>query len=263
MKKHILLLDESVTVQKVVSLTLDHAHFTVVFAKSKKEALEQIQQVVPDLVLVSDQIPGGTSSIPKELEAWLGRATRSVPPCILISSRKDTSEARHYAGVLIKPFTPPQLKALVSELLKEDTEIELKPATSGSGDPEEQRLQGLFDQTFSDEDTLVSETFQLQGNPLKRAADSTPGLSGAGLEESDGWRETTQGGAPLWTKLSHDKVSEKPAQPILEKQIQLLLNSKDLTPIIDRILEKMIPPIVEKMVNERLDHLLKDSEDVA
>lgn len=287
MKKHILLLDESVTVQKVVSLTLDQAHFKVIFAKSKQEALQQIRQSVPSLILVSDQVSGVTSSFPKEIEAWLGRHSQVIPPCVLISSQGDTKDARHYAGILKKPFSPPQLKAIINDLVKESvTPVQNLPPRN-SDDTEEQRLHGLFDETFNDEEKLTSETFQLQETQPQPGSQHTsmtrsPMNPTNFLEESDendGWQEgvrsrkaplsTTEGSddkaelATLWSKPSKTPVTEGVAQPMLEKQIQLLLNSRDLTPIIDRILEKMIPPIVEKMVNERLDHLLKDSENVA
>ena len=289
MKKHILLIDESVTVQKVVCLTLDHAHFKVIFAKSKQEALQQIQENVPDLILVSDQVSGVTSSFPKEVEAWLGRQTRIIPPCILISSREETKDGRHYSAILKKPFSPQHLKEMVSGLLKE--KVVGEGVTAGSDDPEvfsdDRGLHDLFDETFNDEEKLASETFQLQRSSEQSARsemNSPDLLNISEIEENDGWREGVRvrkpdlgaavpknesqtvrrtDSATLWTKTSQSQKDESLDQASVENQINLLLNSRDLTPIIDRILEKMIPPIVEKMVNERLDHLLKDSEDVA
>jgi PleD family two-component response regulator len=87
MKKRILLLDESVTVQKVVALTLDRERFAITNAKTRSEAMKSILENPPDLILVSDQVAGvSASAFPKEVETW--------EFCYTLANEKADSPAR-------------------------------------------------------------------------------------------------------------------------------------------------------------------------
>src|SRR5215212_4572112 len=98
MKKRVLLVDESLTVQKVVALTLDRHRFAILYAKSRAEAMKLITESPPELILVSDHVADITaSSFPKEVEAWMGR-DQGLPPVVLITGQ-DIKEHRHYAAV--------------------------------------------------------------------------------------------------------------------------------------------------------------------
>lgn len=163
MKKRVLLIDESLTVQKVVALTLDKSRFSVFYAKSRAEAMSFVANSTPNIILVSDQVSDVTiSSFPKEVEAWLGKG-RKAPPIILITSQ-EMAEARHYVAVLQKPFSPQALQTAVTE--HADSEVAESPAAGAlphrlsAEEQEEQGLQKRFNDTFNDEARLVRETFQ-------------------------------------------------------------------------------------------------------
>ena len=69
MKKKILLIDESLTVQKVVALTLDKAKYQLSFAKSRPEVMKLVLENPPDLILLSDQMSDmSVGNFPKEME---------------------------------------------------------------------------------------------------------------------------------------------------------------------------------------------------
>ena len=103
----LLLADDSPTVQKVVSLTFDDEGFNVIAVGGGAQALEQLERVVPDVVLADVHMPapGGY-----ELCARIKRdgRTRHVPVMLLVGAFEpfDEAEARRVGAdeVLTKPF---------------------------------------------------------------------------------------------------------------------------------------------------------------
>src|SRR5437763_474808 len=114
MKKKILIIDPSVTVQKVVALTLDRTRYQLINAKSRSEGAKRIPEGPFALILVSDQAAEiQIATFPKEVEMWFGK-TQPPPPVVLITTA-DAGESKGYAATLRKPFTPQALQRLVSE----------------------------------------------------------------------------------------------------------------------------------------------------
>lgn len=274
MKKRVLLVDESLTVQKVVALTLDKNKFTLSFAKNRGEVMKLVVENPPDLMLVSDQVADiNVGSFPKELEAWLG-GVRDVPPVVLITGQ-DIKEHRHYAAVLRKPFAPQALQAIVLEHAQ--TRVPAPSAPEGNADEyEDQRLQKIFNDTFADEASLMRETFKNEIETEERTlVTERPGPSRN--ESANLWEEKKSSApAALWNdapaKTSDDlwgpaKPPAAPSAPpaaeaafVSESQIEQKLKEQDLSEVIERVLARVIPPIVERLVQERLDKLLKEQE---
>ncbi len=174
MKKRVLLIDESLTVQKVVALTLDRNRYSVLYAKSRGEAMKEILQSPPDLILASDQVADiSVSSFPKEVESWVGRERR-MPPIVLITGQ-DLKEARHYKGVLRKPFSPQALQAVVVEHTRGVEEAPAAERGTASGHEEDDhRLQKIFNDTFADEAKLTRETFENESEDDERTLLTIP-----------------------------------------------------------------------------------------
>jgi len=271
MKKRILLIDGSLTVQKVVSLTLDKGRYHVVYAKSRVEAVQQINEATPDVILVSDQVTDITiPSFPKELETWLGR-THEIPPIVLITAQ-DIKEIRHYAGVLKKPFSPQALQALVQKFTLEN------PTASGLGAPEEdfedQRLQKIFNDTFNDEANLVRATFEneIEQEDVTQVGISTQRPSTHSTDSGSLWAAPAPAPRP-----AAPPARPAPARPakapvmgaedsmaykaVLEREVEGKLSGRDLDEMVDKLLNKLVPPIVERLVQERLDKLMKEQDD--
>lgn len=106
-RRTLLLADDSPTVQKVVSLTFDDEGFNVITVGGGAQALEQLERIVPDVVLADIHMPapGGY-----ELCARIKRdgRTRHVPVMLLVGAFEpfDEAEARRVGAdeVLTKPF---------------------------------------------------------------------------------------------------------------------------------------------------------------
>lgn len=269
MKKRILLIDESLTVQKVVSLTLDKNKYQVNYAKTRNEAVSQITENTPDLILVSDQVSDLTiPSFPKELETWLGR-THEIPPILLITAQ-DIKEVRHYAGVLRKPFSPQALQAAVAKYAMESK------APGGLGAPnedfEDQRLQKIFNETFNDEANLVRATFEneIEESDVTQVGIPMPMRQAVKESGNDLWsspqtlppspppaaRPAQRPKAPVMG--AEDSMAYK---AVLEREVETKLGGRDLDEMVDKILNRLVPPLVEKLVQERLDKLMKEQED--
>src|SRR5262245_56759285 len=214
MKKRVLLVDESLTVQKVVALTLDRNRYQVSYAKSRSEAMRLIVETVPDLILVSDQVPDiAAASFPREVETWLARRA-PVPPMVLITSQ-DVREMRQYAGVLKKPFSPQSLQAMVAQHARPDQESEpaVKPA-SGGEDMEDQRLQVIFNEAFADEAKLVRETFRTEMEKASPTMTDTP-VPGA-THESDAASDADPASTlpdDLWSDAAPRRPEPPPRRP--------------------------------------------------
>ncbi len=316
MKKRVLLIDESLTVQKVVALTLDRNRYTVHYAKSRSEAMKDVLQTPPDLILASDQVNDiNVSSFPKEVESWVGRERR-MPPIILITGQ-DVKEARHYKGVLRKPFSPQALQAVVVEHTRgaeegAGTSPGTSPGTAAGQEDDDNRLQKIFNDTFADEAKLTRETFDNEAEddertlltipappprPAARPAPAPPPKKPEAKADDDVWNDDAppQAAAPpkakttrsvpppppetaaeLWGHQKGAPAAEKAApepaneilgaedsvayKAVLEKQVESHLRDHDLDEVVDRLLKKMLPPIVEKLVQERLDRLMKEQE---
>ena len=261
MKKRILLIDESLTVQKVVALTLDRETYAITNAKSRSDAMKVVLDSPPDLILVSDQVTGvNASGFPKEVETWSGR-DRKQPPLVLITSQ-DIKELRGYQAVLKKPFAPQALQAAVVQALGA-----ADAHASEMGEADDSRLQKIFTDTFSDEAKLVSETFRAEIEETDDTLLTMPAPSKKNVRR--GAPPPPENVAELWGKP--EPMEEEVVQVLgaedsmaykaqLEKEVGRQLEAYDLEDILHRLLDKIVPPMVERLAQQRLDQLLKESE---
>ncbi len=271
MKKNVLLIDESLTVQKVVALTLDRQRYNVQNAKSRSEAMKVILDTPPDLILVSDQVASiNASSFPGEVESWAGK-DRQMPPLVLITSQ-DITEFGRYVSVLKKPFSPQALQAVVAQYAAVDSAAQILSETPDT----ESRMQKIFHESFNDEADLVRQTFQNEYESEEKTLLNIP-QQNKNQHQSAPPRKTPESAAELWgvadpkahlqgggqeeeepgiaVMNSEDSMVYKAA---LESQIERFLRSQDLEAMVMRVVEKMVPPIIEKVARERLDRLLQE-----
>jgi len=295
MKKKILLLDESITVQKVIALTLGKSRYDLDFATSQAQAMKSISDRAPDLILVSDQVTGvNVSTFPKELEAFMGRAG-IVPPIVLITS-EDRAESRNYAGVLKKPFSPQGLQVLVGEYLGgfQESQVSGGQPTQGVAieDYEDQRLENIFNEKFSDESQLMRQTLgpsdlpnQIAQQMAKQSRQTSSGVHLQGAKESGEKPSeeevpeidinTPSDTADLWNVLNVEKASsvtegEPPStmetgsikipENRMENALESRLKKENLQQLVEEALARIVPPIVERLVTERLDALLAEQD---
>jgi len=116
----LLLVDDSPTIQRVIQLTFADEHIAVVTAGSVAEAISEIEQSAPDIVLADVGMPGQNGYD-------LARHLRQTPPLahvpvLLLTGAFepiDAEQARAVGarGVLVKPFEPAVVIGRVRELI--------------------------------------------------------------------------------------------------------------------------------------------------
>ncbi len=163
MGKKILLADDSLTIQKVVELTLAGMDYELTCVSNGQKALESLQNSVPDLILADVVMPEKNGY--EVCEAVKSNPATAGIPVILLSGTfepfdRDRADRLGADRVVSKPFHAPHLLDQIEALLSGAAGA----AATESGAPEE----GPFGTMFLD-DTI----------PTSRAADRSESSTGA------------------------------------------------------------------------------------
>ena len=136
MPKQILLVDDSVTIQRVVELTFAHeSDYKVIAARSADEGLQKAREVRPDIVLADAGMMGKSGY---DLCASLRSdgALASVPCLILTGNFAPYDEARGSKagadGYVVKPF---ETQALIDKVADAISRKGARPAAAASAPP--------------------------------------------------------------------------------------------------------------------------------
>jgi DNA-binding response OmpR family regulator len=121
--EHLLVIDDSPTLLKVVESTLTRAGYRVDTAADGAAGLSLVRgsRTVPDLILLDGVIPGSDSAeICRELA---GDRTLGRVPVVVMSSKGEDLEARfarapNVVDYISKPFSPDALQAVVSHVVE-------------------------------------------------------------------------------------------------------------------------------------------------
>lgn len=118
--KTILIADDEKDLRMLIEITLEDPSYRIVTAADGVEALEQIQQFRPDLVILDWMMPGLNG---QEVISRLRQnpTTAGIPVVLLTANDCREDEARAQAlgivAYLVKPFSPLELLKLVGEVL--------------------------------------------------------------------------------------------------------------------------------------------------
>jgi two-component system KDP operon response regulator KdpE len=111
--KRILVVDDEPVVRALVAASLA-GECEVDAAVDGRAALESVEEVRPDLILLDVGLPGMSGAeVLRRLRA--GEQTSSIP--VLMLTGLEPPEELRPDGVLLKPFTPASLKASISSWL--------------------------------------------------------------------------------------------------------------------------------------------------
>ena len=166
MPKTILLADDSSTIRKIVELTFNGTDIRVESFDSGAAALENMDRVKPDLIMVDVVMPGPTGyDLCKHVKA----VGASIPVVLLSSAFEpydhDLALACGADRHLIKPFESRLLKATVRELLEPQ---EPKPAAATISVDE------VTDEAARAAQALLEETYASLAEEESRAPDQEP-----------------------------------------------------------------------------------------
>lgn len=119
-QKTILVVEDSQTSRKVISMLLGRKGYTIIEAKSGSEALQRIEELVPDLILLDVMLPDMTGyEVLSRLRQGQGLA--EVPVVMLTGKSKPSDRLKglfHGSNeYLTKPFDPSKLLAVLEKYL--------------------------------------------------------------------------------------------------------------------------------------------------
>lgn len=119
--------DDSLSMRKVLSSALEKAGYRVRTSKDGQEALETIQQNAPDLIIMDIEMPRMDGY---ELTALLkGREAYYNIPIVMLTSRagvkhRQKAEEVGADGFLVKPYKEEELLQIVATLLEQAVQVE-------------------------------------------------------------------------------------------------------------------------------------------
>ena len=116
MPKQILLVDDSVTIQRVVELTFAHEDYKVVAAKSADEGLAKARELKPDIVLADAGMPGKSGY--DLCSALRSEASLAGTPCLILAGNfspydEGRGQKSGADGFVVKPF---ETQALIDKV---------------------------------------------------------------------------------------------------------------------------------------------------
>jgi DNA-binding response OmpR family regulator len=135
--EHLLVIDDSPTLLKVVEIALTKAGYRVDTAPDGNAGLALVREksTVPDLILLDGMIPSGDSA--EICRRLAGDATLGKVPVVVMATKGEDLEARfakatNVVDYISKPFSPEALQALVTHVVESRTG---KPGHREAGGP--------------------------------------------------------------------------------------------------------------------------------
>ena len=120
MRKTALVVDDSVSMRKLVAHTLTQAGFDVIEGEHGREGLEKLEGTKVDLIISDLNMPvmGGIEFI-RQVRA--SAAHRFVPILMLTTESQDTKKQEGKSagatGWLVKPFNPEQVLTVIAKVV--------------------------------------------------------------------------------------------------------------------------------------------------
>ena len=120
--KTILIADDEEDLRMLVAITLEDSAYRIVTAVDGEQALNQIRQIRPDLVILDWKMPRVNGlEVVKQLRQ--DPTTMRIPVVLLTANHCQKDQAQVQAlgivAYLVKPFSPLELLHLVQEVLDE------------------------------------------------------------------------------------------------------------------------------------------------
>lgn len=126
MKKKVLTVDDSVTIRKLVTMTLESADYEVLTATDGQDALSKLKDFMPDLILCDINMPnmGGLAFVRAVKQSEEYKDYKYTPIVMLTTENEDKMRnAGQEAGAsawVVKPFMPERLLKVVEKIIGAD-----------------------------------------------------------------------------------------------------------------------------------------------
>jgi len=235
MTNTILLADDSVTIQKVIELTFMDQDYEVVSVGDGDEALDELEQIAPDVVIADVHMPGASGyDVARRSKQLHPRS----PVLVLVGTFEPFDEADVEAagadGYLKKPFDSQELLQRVGELLaaREEAGAEddaVTPEAAGAAGDEPSAIFRAGAPSLLESEAAGWAPPAAPGGDEEETAES---LGSAWDEETGPWREPAPGavgGAGTWDELAAGP-SDDTDEPTLDETSDRLRDREPAIP---------------------------------
>ena len=147
----VLVVEDETAIAELVAINLRHAGYEVSIASDAASAIQSVDRVLPDLVLLDWMLPGQSGLA--LAKAWRAEVRTKGLPIIMLTARAD--EGDKLAGLdggaddyLTKPFSPKELLARIRAVLRRRAPQALDDAVDVAGlklDPATRRVTRAVD----------------------------------------------------------------------------------------------------------------------
>jgi two-component system, OmpR family, phosphate regulon response regulator PhoB len=147
----ILVVEDETAIAELLAINLRHAGYEVTVATDAQAAVQCVDRMLPDLVLLDWMLPGQTGL--SLARSWRSQARTKLLPIILLTARAE--EGDKLAGLdggaddyLTKPFSPRELLARIRAVLRRRAPQALDDVVEVAGlklDPATRRVSRLVD----------------------------------------------------------------------------------------------------------------------
>ncbi len=147
----ILVVEDEAAIAELVAINLRHAGYEVTVVGDADSALQSVDRVLPDLVLLDWMLPGQSGLA--LAKSWRAQPRTKPLPIIMLTARADESDK--LAGLdggaddyLTKPFSPKELLARIRAVLRRKAPQALDEAVEIAGlelDPATRRVTRVVD----------------------------------------------------------------------------------------------------------------------
>jgi CheY-like chemotaxis protein len=235
----ILLVDDSITIQKVVERTFAETDFEVTSLGNGDEALARLDGFLPDFVIADVHMPGASGY---EIATRASQMGDGIPVLLLVGTfepfDEEQAKASGASGFLMKPFDSQELLSRIDALSRESGDRSSSASVVGVRVEDPMPGSDVRDPEPA-EDSGESEPAMASVAPPAAVPDSLPSapVDAVPAEEAD-------------PGLSDDDI-ERIARRLVE-----LISPE----IVRQISHEVIPDLAEKVVRERIRQLEAEDE---
>jgi CheY-like chemotaxis protein len=246
----LLLVDDSVTIQRVIELSFADEHVRVVSVGDGRRALQWMEREVPDIVLVDIGAPEMDGY---EVTSHVRHSPRlkHVPVLLLagVFEPVEDSQAREAGadGVLVKPFEPEQLVSRVRSLL--DQGPSRFADIAGTGAPTRSRVVTPFPGARN----------SAAASPAMAQQPAEP----AAREDRDAALPSRVSLANAFSALLAAEQSTQPAlpaAPVLSDAVVEDAVRRALVRITDGVVRRIVVETAERLIREEIEKIKAQSE---
>ena len=270
--KKLLVVDDSLTIQKVIRLALSNEGYEIQACSDGNDAIQQISLFRPDAVLIDVSLPGKSAF---EVKAETNRLSdlKGLKYVLMASAFEQVDEAQvtlvGFEARLVKPFDPAHLRQVLTEVLADKKPSPKKEADAPEIPEPEAPMSTLAPNEAGEESDikqLTESTIKMSGldeyqwsvNEMgKSGLSDEPALPPSSLIEAPEFKKEAFGDLPITPPPSKQEAPSVAVSPLSTSEVEEALR-KHLGNTLEQMAKKILPEIAEKVIKQEIRKMLSD-----